>query len=153
MLISQFFRGLHLPIQDRIRHLMGIVTDFDALRVAARKEEADLEWRICKDQNADMKDQRQKKAYVKMHKVIKDSDEDEDLSALVCSLQSRIQQLEQSKPQKPVVNNRWNDKKKTYGQQHSSQGKGFPARPKQTMKKKSYKKSSYTVPTCYRCGI
>jgi hypothetical protein len=144
MLLSKFNNGLHDPIKDRIRHLAGKIKDFDELRVSARRVEAEIadqDAETIAKSNADSS--RTKKANVNMAKATDGPAADVDWPKLVCSLQSRLDSLENKSRHKPIFTQRQDNR---FQQTHLSQRKTF-----QQPTKSKWKSSSY-VPTCYRCG-
>ena len=149
MLLSKFNNGLHDVTKDRIRHLAGKIKDFDELRVAARKVEAEIaDQHVEVDAKSKSEFSKPKKAQVKMAKATDGSSDEVDWPKLICSLQSRLDMLEQKSQQnKPIFKQR----QKTHFQPPSRRGKyqqnGSQMKPSMTQQR-----SSSYVPTCYRCG-
>lgn len=156
MLVSKFFSGLRDPIKDRIRHLVGEIKDFDALRMEARKVEAELA-----DNNSDeistssSSSNKQKKAQVKMLKVTDGGSDDVDWPQLVYNLQARVDQLEWKPKQKSrFQNNNQSGKQNRGNSNEPSQQSGY--KPRGAYKKPTQPNTKQTwhrkVPTCFRCG-
>ena len=97
MLLSKFNNGLLKPIKNRICYLEGKITNFDDdLRVAGRKIEVELAVQnannVVKLKSGDTKSM---KCRTKMTKATADTG---DIGpSLVCSLQSRVEELEHKK--------------------------------------------------------
>ena len=95
MLLNKFNNGLLKPIKDRIRHLEEKITNFDDLRVAARKMEVELAVQNTGDAvKSKSGDTKSMKWHTKMTKATADIGVI-DLPSLVCSLQSRVEEFEQ----------------------------------------------------------
>ncbi len=100
-----------------------------------------------------------KRGHVRMQKGSREDDDEVDWPKMVCSLQSRIEDLEKKPQLKPPFGQR--PQSRPQSRQH--QGSGYSARPSSDQQgiwsklppkdKRNYKKkSSYSVPTCFRCS-
>ena len=163
VLLSKFNNGLLKPIKDRIRHLEGRIKNFDELRVAARKVEAELaDPKTVDNVNLKSTDVKPKKCLVNMTKAIAGDPDEVNWPSLVCSLQSRVEVLERNKPlHKPNSmrpdygnNSQYHHQPSSAHQPSSSHHKSY-VKPQQRLTQHNHmpnRKYSNRIPTCFRCG-